>query len=331
MVFVKKNSGVNNVKKLSKFFFLMEHKALFSVCLLIFALSACIVSKKNEGFTPFPTIVAGATSSPIMLQTETATPTQEPLAALVNGEGIALSEYEAELLRYQAAQNTAEKPLEAKEKQSVLNDLIQLCLLSQWAKENGYPSTEEEFQQRLQSLIQESGGEQAFREWLQQNHYDEHSFKVALARQLAAAWARDKLAAQVPTAADQVHARQIYFYDETTAQQTMARLNNGETFEAVAAEFDPLTGGELGWFPQGYVLEPEIDEAIFGKDGKGGLEVGAYSQIIHTRLGYHIVKVVEKQEQRPLAADALLQAQQRAVQRKLQELTDKSKIEVLVH
>jgi peptidyl-prolyl cis-trans isomerase C len=247
----------------------MKHKAFFFSWLLIFALPACTVSKKSEGFTPFPTIAADAVPSPIVLQTETAAPTQEPLAALVNGEGIALSEYEAELLRYQAAQKTAEKPLEEQEKQKVLNDLIQQCLLSQWAKENGYTSTEEQFQQHLQSLIQESGGEQAFREWLQQNHYDEQSFKVALSRQLAAAWARDNIAAQVPTAAEQVHARQIYFYDEATAKQTMIRLNNGEAFEAIAAEFDPLTAGEWVGFHKVMCLSQRLMKLFLERTVKG--------------------------------------------------------------
>jgi len=309
----------------------MKRKVLFFLWLIIFFLPACTVSKKSEGFTPFPTISSEIAASPTPLNVESATPTQVPLAALVNGEGIALSEYEAELLRYQAAQKIAAKPLEGEEKQLVLNELIQQMLLAQWAKENGYADNEEVLQQRLVALIQGSGGEQSFQEWMQQNYYDEESFRTALARNLAAAWARDRIASQVPTKADQVHARQILFYDLTVAQQTLTRLNNGEAFDALAEEFDPSAAGDLGWFPKGYVLEPEIDEAIFGKDDSGGLEAGSYSQIIQTRLGYHLIKVIEKEKQRPLAPDALLKAQQVAVQKVLQELRDKSTIEVLVH
>lgn len=308
----------------------MKRRLFYCLGLIVF-LSACTVSKKSEVFTPFPTIAAEITPLSTATQAETVLPTSEPMAVLVNGAGITLSEFEAELLRYQAAKKTNAETLTPEEKQRVLNELIQQLLLAEWARENGYESSEEAIQQHLTALIQESGGEQSFREWLQQNHYDEHSFKVALERNLAAAWARDKIAAQVPTTADQIHARQIFFYDLATAQQTLSRLKNGEVFETIAAEFDPLTGGDLGWFPQGYALEPEIDEAIFGKEGSGGLKVDDFSEIVQTRLGFHILKVIAIEEQRPLSTAVLLKAQQQALQKVLQELMEKSTIEVLIH
>ncbi|MGH2350128.1 MAG: peptidylprolyl isomerase, partial [Chloroflexota bacterium] len=46
----------------------------------------------------------------------------------------------------------------------------------------------------------------------------------------------EQLAAAVPTSAEQVHVRHILVPDETAAKAVLERLNNGESFEALAAE-----------------------------------------------------------------------------------------------
>ena len=303
---------------------------LISIGLLFSFLSACTMSKKNEAVTSFPTIAKEETGiTPLVAAT--ITPTSEPFAATVNGEGISLSEYRAEMLRYQDAQPQPSKPLEPDEKKRVLDELVQQMLLAQWAKENGFTFDKSMLEQRMNTLNQESGGEQTFGAWLQTNHYEEASFRAALMRGVAAAWARDQITALVPQSAEQVHVRQIMFFDPDTAEQTLVRLNNGEAFATLAAEFDPFAAGDLGWFPQGYLLEQEIEQAIFAEGENGGLQPAQISKIIQTRLGYHIVEVIAREEQRPLAPDALLNAQRQAIQKKLQEQLGNSKIEVLVN
>ncbi len=75
----------------------------------------------------------------------------------------------------------------------------------------------------------------------------------------------------------------------------------------MAAAVDPRTRGELSWFPRGYLLEPAIEEAAFS------MQVGEVSEIIHTNVGYHIIKVLERDEAHPLSPDAYLALQEQAL------------------
>ncbi|HAX69528.1 MAG TPA: hypothetical protein DCY14_07985 [Anaerolineae bacterium] len=72
--------------------------------------------------------------------------------------------------------------------------------------------------------------------------------------------------------------------------------------------YDPVTRGELGWVPQGYLLDAGADEAVFA------LQAGEISGIVPTQAGFHIFKAVERGEY-PLSPDALLIIQELALQR----------------
>ena len=73
-------------------------------------------------------------------------------------------------------------------------------------------------------------------------------------------------------------------------------LEAGADFTELAYEYDPLTGGDLGWFPAGYLLQPDVETAAFS------LQPGQYSGIIQTSYGYHIVYVIERDSNHPLSA-----------------------------
>jgi parvulin-like peptidyl-prolyl isomerase len=62
----------------------------------------------------------------------------------------------------------------------------------------------------------------------------------------------------------------------------------------LAGQADLILGGELGWFPRGFLYDPELEQAAFA------LEPGQFSPIIHTPLGYHLLKVTARQPDRPL-------------------------------
>ena len=55
------------------------------------------------------------------------------------------------------------------------------------------------------------------------------------------------------------------------AQVVFEQLNTGADFDELAALYDPITLGELGWVPQGYLLNASADEAVFA------LQAGQYS------------------------------------------------------
>jgi peptidyl-prolyl cis-trans isomerase C len=249
-----------------------------------------------------------------------------PLAVRVNGEEITLAEYQEELARYQAAveESGANSESESEAGQRVLDDLVDQVLLAQGAREGGFSLTETELQARLDALAEEAGGETALAEWQAANGYTPESFQTSLERALAAAWMRDQVIAAVPESAEQVHARQILLHNEDQAREVLARLGAGEKFDTLAAEFEPVTFGDLGWFPRGYLLEPALEEAAFA------LEPEAYSRVVETRLGFHLVQLIEREPDRPLDPDALLALQRNALQEWLEARRSESEIQTLL-
>ena len=271
---------------------------LLSILLLALGLTACGLDRNPV--TPTSTTIP----SPIPTPTETPV----PAAVVINGEVITVAEFTAELARYQAAQaapgNTVTLEVAT---QAVLNDFIDLVLLAQGAASNGYVVDDAAVQARIDALAAQVGGADALAQWQSAHGYTDADFRSALRRQMAAAWMRDQVAASVPSTAVQVHVKQILLYNSDTAQQVLAQLQAGGDFDTLAAQYDPVTQGELGWFPEGYVLDPAVDEAAFS------LEPGQYSNVIQTAAGYHIIKVIERDPARPLTSDARLVLQEKAL------------------
>ena len=151
-----------------------------------------------------------------------------------------------------------------------------------------------------------------------------NSFRSGLRRSLEAAWQREKILESVPQSAEQVHARQILVLTETAAQQVLSQLNQaGSNFATLAFGYDLSTGGDLGWFPRGYLTQPAVEEAAFS------LQAGEVSAIIKTDFGYHIVQVIAREENRPLTQEARQTLGRKALQRWLDEQRKSAQIEEL--
>ncbi|MDD2807200.1 MAG: peptidylprolyl isomerase [Patescibacteria group bacterium] len=76
------------------------------------------------------------------------------------------------------------------------------------------------------------------------------------------------------------------------AQEVLQKIKvDGESFEKMAQEYSQdvtaVQGGDLGYFTKGEMV-PEFEQAAFS------LGPGQMSDIVKTRFGYHIIKVVEK-------------------------------------
>jgi parvulin-like peptidyl-prolyl isomerase len=275
----------------------MPFKRIFLILLLAMGITACASSTTGETATPTEPV-----STP-----EPPTATPPPSAAIVNGEYVTIAEFQAELARYKAAQTALGLSFTDEDaNRIVLEDLIAQVLLSQAAREENFNITEADLQLRIDALAAEIGGTEALSAWQSANGYDDASFRVSLKRSVEAAWMRDKIITSVPLTMEQIHLRQILTYNETNAQAALARLNSGEDFDAVAAIYDPVTRGELGWVPQGYLLDARADEAVFA------LQAGDVSGIIATDAGFHIFKAIERAEH-PLSPDALLTVQELAL------------------
>lgn len=262
-----------------------------------------------------PTLVPTTTKAP-----PSPTPTSQPLAARINGEDLPLSTLQSEIIRLQVGRAAAGlSPLpDEQSTQLALNELISQTLLAQAAYTEGYTTDEDTLSAVLQKMRTAQGD--TWTDWLQTNAYTEDSLLIDLRRQMAAAWQRDRILATVPETMLQVHARQILVYNLEEAQNVYAQLQNGTDFATLASQYAPLTLGDLGWFPQGYLPFPQVEAAAFA------LQPGEYSNIIESDIGYHIVQTIERNDNRPLSSDARLTLQTQALKAWLTTLRQNSDI-----
>ena len=104
---------------------------------------------------------------------------------------------------------------------------------------------------------------------------------------------RDALGDEIPSTAEQAHARHILVETEEEAQEVIERLNTGEDFADLAAELsmDPgsaAEGGDLDFVPRGRFVSA-VDEAVFE------LPIGEISEPIETQFGWHVIEVLERE------------------------------------
>ena len=131
-------------------------------------------------------------------------------------------------------------------------------------------------------------------------YYSKDFFEKQIYYQLLQGKVEDSLKENIGTEADMVWARHILVATEDEAKAVIERLNNGEEWNEIAAEVSTdtsnnITGGDLGWFMKGAMVEP-FETAAFAQ------EVGTYSQEpVQSDFGYHIIQIVGH-EVRPLTS-----------------------------
>ncbi len=241
-------------------------------------------------------------------------PTSEPMALTVNGEGITYPEFNAEVARYTTAQTALGRTVSSADAtDAVIQDFVAQLLLSQAARADGFTLDDAALQARVDSLATQAGGVDALSKWESEHGYSEQDFRSALRRGVESAWMRDKIISNVPSTAEQVHVQQILLYNLDTAQSFLLQLNGGADFDELALKADPLTRGDLGWVPRGYLLNKQIEDAAFG------LETGQYSDVITTDVGFHILRVLARDPNRPLSPDATLALQESTLKNWIEE------------
>ncbi len=89
---------------------------------------------------------------------------------------------------------------------------------------------------------------------------------------------------------DKIRCAHILVSNEAKAKEVLERLNKGESFSKLAAEYSldgsGKRGGDLGQFGRG-VMVREFEKAAFA------LDKGQVSGIVKTEFGYHIIKRLE--------------------------------------
>jgi peptidyl-prolyl cis-trans isomerase C len=243
----------------------------------------------------------------------------------VDGQPITMADFSAHLERLElslAETGTELAPEEKRER--VLTDLIDQMLLALAAEDAGFVVDQGLVDERIEALADQAGGSAELAAWQQAHAYTPESFRQDLARAIAAAWMRDSIVAAVPEEAEQVYARQILLYNREDASAILGQLEAGGDFEELARVNDPQGFGELGWFPRGYLIVPEVEQAAFS------LQPDEISGIIESPLGFHILKVVDRSESRLLDPQARYELQLKELRRWLVERRETSEIVVLI-
>jgi parvulin-like peptidyl-prolyl isomerase len=269
--------------------------------------------------------------------TATVKPENADLAARVNHQDITLEQFNAEMARYLAADPSSPSPdsvdgkqLASQLKDTVLDTLIDRILLVQEAQRLKLTVADAQVDDELNSLIQARGGRDQFNAWLAANKQSEQDVRDAIRNEFLASLLRDRIVEQLPRTAEYVHAYHILVATEAQAQNVLAKLRNGSRFTALvqSLSIDDSTrpnGGDLGWFARGTgtILWPEVEDAAFA------LKPGQLSPIIHSPVGFHIVKVVERQT-RALTPDDMAYVQQAALDQWISRLKANAVIEKFI-
>ena len=260
---------------------------------------------RTDGATPSELL-----SEPVIVPTPSmvpvpASPTPEPLVARVNGVPISVAEYEAQVKQIRAAplaetiitkpSSDGAEPVD----QQILAGMIDQLIVEQAAQTYGVSVSETVLDQEIGRLKQEQT-EAYYQAWLRLNDFSEADFRSILRSQLLASALFSAVIEPLPMTTEQVHTRQILLDSLDQAETILARLQAEDDFVTLARQFslDEASrpyGGDLGWFPRNMSPLPvEVEAVAFT------LASGQVSVPIKSELGYHIIKLELRDDDRPL-------------------------------
>ena len=238
-------------------------------------------------------------------------PTEEPLAARVNGEPITLAQFVRERERRALGMMVEPATQDAFDAQ-VLASMIDQVLINQGAARAGIVITDEEIDAELavQAELATASGT-TLEEVIAAQLYTMDEYRAVIRDMLTVQKLSD-VVANVSPYAEQIHSRHILVADEALARDLIAQLQAGADFAQLATQYslDGSTarlGGDLDWVSEGDLLQPEVERAIFALEPG---ELASYP--VQSSLGYHVVQTLERVEDRPLSATALAEKRQNA-------------------
>lgn len=306
-------------------------KRILLYVLLLLILGACTM--------PPPTVPQSAPSPTLPAPTAPpSTPTPErPLAARVNGQPIYLVDYERQVAQYQDALAASGVDIASPEGQErlrqmraqILEWMIEQVLIEQAAAGMGITVSDEEVQAAVAQLVQDAGSQEEFQKRLEQSGMTLQDLQIQLRAELLRARVLEHVQATVPERAEQVHARHILVDTRERAEALLGQIGAGADFAQLARTYsqDESTrdaGGDLGWFPRGVLLAPEVEEMAFS------LQAGQVGPVVQSQFGYHIVQTLERKQDEPISPEHRQLLQDRAVQRWLESLWNQAVIERFV-
>lgn len=171
----------------------------------------------------------------------------------------------------------------------------------------------------------ETNYQEALTNLKEQADLEEETFRNLVRGFLIRERVQEEVTSDVKRTQEQVWARHILVEDEETAQEVLSKLEEGESFAALAEEYstDPSNntrGGDLGWFGRGSMV-PAFEEVAFS------LEVGETSEAVETQFGWHIIQVLGHEE-RTIPANTYQQMVQQEFQSWLAEKREEYDTEI---
>ncbi|MEZ7171654.1 peptidylprolyl isomerase [Sporosarcina sp. OR05] len=169
-------------------------------------------------------------------------------------------------------------------------------MLLQQALENEYKITDKEVEEEIKKQKEVYGDN--FDMYLEQNGITEAFFEKNVKSQMlqkkmveSLEVSEEDVAKGLERAKTELHARHIVVPDEETAKEVIQKIKDGGDFEALAKEYstEPVaqeTGGDLGWFGPGKMLQ-EFEDAAYA------LKKGELSEPVKTSYGYHVIELLD--------------------------------------
>jgi parvulin-like peptidyl-prolyl isomerase len=213
---------------------------------------------------------------------------------------------------------------------NIIDSLIVIKLLEEYADKNGITVSSQEVDERLATVIDSYASEEDFEENLKNMGIDRDFLESELKSQILRRKIYDAVTTDIIITDQQ--AKQYYDDNKESLYLVPARvkashilaafpwikdgseeseegreealrkietvedkLKNGGDFEELAKQYsdDDMTaedGGDLGYISKGQTVE-EFEEALFS------LDEGEVSGIIETEYGFHIIKILDRQEE----------------------------------
>ena len=192
--------------------------------------------------------------------------------AVVDGEKISVDAFERSILLMPRF-DPRRKGLPAIRQH--LESLIENKLLSEYAESEGLDKDP-----RIQKR----------KAWIRDNAMVEQLFKELVVKKVQVT--DEELRKAFVKYNTKIHARHIFAKTENEAEEIYQALQNGADWDSLAAQTfgDSVlaaNGGDLGWFTFGE-MDPDFEAACYS------LPVGQISRPVHTRFGWHIIRVEDK-------------------------------------